>query len=202
MKHYTRTSTPQEPIALGDALTFLRAAGGPEDTATVASLISVAREFTEMFTGRALCSGTFLLVCDGWAEKAGWTASLGDTITLDRSPLASVQSVKYYADGETSLTTLTAGTDYIVITGTTPGRVQFLIDPPALAERPDAVQIEFTAGVTSPANVPPTLIHAVRLLVAHFYELRTPVNVGNIVNDIPFGLRHLLESQRVSGWCA
>ena len=63
-------------------------------------------------------------------------------------------------------------------------------------------KIEFTAGVTSPAAVSPTLIHAVRLLVAHFYELRTPVNVGNIVNDIPFGLRHLLESQRVSGWCA
>jgi len=195
VKHYTRTSTPQEPIALGDALTFLRAGGGPEDTATVAALISVAREFTEKFTGRALCSSEFLLVCDAWATA-------GDVITLDRSPLISVESVSYYAEGETDLTEMVEGTDYIVITGTTPGCVQLLVDAPALAERPDAVQIEFTAGVASPANVPPTLLHAVRLLVSHFYELRTPVNVGNIVNDIPLGLRHILESQRVNGWCA
>ena len=200
MKHYTRTSIPQEPVAIADALTFLRAGGGPEDTATVSSLISVARDFTESFTGRALCSSAFLLVCDDWTTKGA--AITGDVITLDRSPLISVESVSYYAEGDTDLTEMVEGTDYIVITGTTPGRIQFLVDPPTLAERPDAVQIAFTAGAASPANIPPTLVHAVRLLVAHFYALRTPVNVGNIVNDIPMGLRHILESQRVSGWCA
>lgn len=199
MKHYTQITPPsQEPITLADAVAFLRAGGGPEDVAVITAAIAAAREAVQDFTGRALMSAGWRVVTDTWTGgEITWS---GDEITLDRSPIVSVASMKYYADGETALTTLSAGTDYIVITGTTPGRVQLLIDPPALAERADAVQIEFTAGATSPANISPTLLHAVRLLTAHFYELRTPVNVGNIVNEIPLGLRHLLESQRVGGW--
>lgn len=201
MKHYTQITAPsQEPVTVADISTFARAGGGPEDTATLQALISVAREFVENFTGRALMSSGWRVVSDSWSGVTGDTC--GDVLTLDRSPLASVQSVKYYAEDEDTLTTLVANADYIVIAGTTPGRVQLLIDPPALEDRADAVQVEFTAGATTPASVPPTLIHAVRLLVSHFYEMRSPVVAGISADEIPLGLRHLLESQRVGGWVA
>lgn len=189
MKHYTQITKPtQEPVALADMLTFLRAAGGPEDTATVSALIAAAREAVENFTGRALMSSGWRMVADSF-----------DDLALDRSPLVSVASVKYYAEDSETLTTLAAGTDYRVITGTTPGSVQLIADAPTLEDRPDAVQVEFTAGATTPADVPPVLVHAVRLLTQHFYDNRATVTAGSM-NEIPLGVRHLLESQRVGGW--
>lgn len=189
MKYYTRTTQPAaEPLAVGDLVPFLRSPGGTEDNTVITSLITVAREAVEDFTGRSLMA-------------SGWRVVAPDfgCLKLERSPLVSVSSVKYYADGENTLTTLSTA-DYLVITGTTPGRVQLVGDAPALADRPDAVQVEFIAGAANASDVPATLVHALRLLVAHHYELRTPINVGNIVNEIPMGLRHILESQRIGGW--
>ena len=191
MKHYTLTTQPaREPITAQEAADFLRIACSTDDLAALTGFVSAAREAVENFTGRALMVEGWKMVTDGWCSGV---------LMLDRSPLVAASAVKYYADGQTSLTTLDPGS-YVVITGTTPGRVQITADLPALADRADAVQVDFTAGVTDPGAIPPTLMHAVRLLVAHFYELRTPVNVGNIVNELPLGLRHLLESQRVGGW--
>lgn len=193
MKHYTQITPPaQEPLAVADLVAFGRTGGATEEAATVAALIAVARDAVENFTGRALLLSGWRVVADGWGDGV---------LLIDRAPLVAVSSVKYYAEGATTLTTLSSA-DYLVIAGTEPGRVQITADLPALADRADAVQVEFTAGVASPELIPPTLRHAVRLLALHFHELRTPVNVGNIVNEIPLGLRHLLESQRLGGWVA
>ena len=198
MKSYAVIAPPaQEPLAVTDAAAFLRLAPGAEDLATLQALLSVAREFVENHTGRALLPTGYRLLSTDWT--GGQITWSGDSITLDRSPLLSVQSVKYIAAGETTLTTL-APADYAVITGTTPGGILLHVDPPALAERPDAVQIEFTAGHATAAEIPAVLLHALRLLVSNFYEQRAPINVGNITSELPLGLRHLLDSQRVGGW--
>jgi uncharacterized phiE125 gp8 family phage protein len=200
VKSYTLTTPPaQEPLTTADAVTFLRSGGGEEEAALIASLISAAREVVENFTRRVLLESQWRVVCADWT--GGEITWAGDVLTIDRSPLVSVQSVSYYALGSAVLTTLNQA-DYVVITGTTPGRVQLITEPPDLAERADAVQVAFTAGASLPTAIPPTLTHAVRLLVAHFYELRTPVNVGNIVNELPMSLQHLLTSQRIGGWSA
>jgi uncharacterized phiE125 gp8 family phage protein len=198
VKHYTQITPPtQEPLTVADVATFVKAAGGPEDTATIATMIGVAREHAEGFTGRALLTSVWRLVSDSWTGEDN--CPNGKVLTLDRSPLASVASVKYYAEDEDTLTTLVANTDYIVITGTTPGRIQLLIDPPALEDRADAVQVEFTAGATSPSGIPPTLVHAVRFISTHYWENRG-VNGTFDPTDIPKGAIPLLESQRVGGW--
>lgn len=200
MKHYTQITAPsQEPVTVADIAANAKLGGGPEDTAKAVVMIAAARNFAEDFTGRALMSAAWRVVSDSW--HGGESSWCGDVLTLDRSPLVSVQSVKYYADGETSLTTLVENTDYIVITGTTPGRIQLLIDPPALADRADAVQVEFTAGVTTPAGIPPILIHAVRFIAIHYCE-NSGKNMDFDPTQIPDGARSILESQRVGGWVA
>jgi uncharacterized phiE125 gp8 family phage protein len=170
--------------------------GDAAQLATLGNCIATAREAVEGLTGRAMLSATFKLVTDGWT--GGEVTWCGDTMTIDRSPLTSVVSVKYYADGASTLTTM-GEDDYMVITGTTPGHVVILIDPPALAERPDAVQIEFVAGSADASLVPQQLRHAVRELAAHFFENPVPVNIGNIVNEIPFSLSSLIARMRVRG---
>ena len=201
MKSYSVLAQPdQEPLAVTDAAAFLRLAPSAEDLATLQALIAVARNFVEDYTGRALLSTSYLLATDSWT--GGETEGGIDQLLLDRSPLQSVQSVTYIADGDTEQSELDSS-EWVAITSTTPGRVLFLPDSlPALANRPDALQICFTAGHSTAAEIPPVLLHAIRLLVSNFYEQRAPINVGNITSELPLGLRHLLDSQRIGGWVA
>jgi uncharacterized phiE125 gp8 family phage protein len=67
-------------------------------------------------------------------------------------------------------------------------------------DRADAVTIEFTAGYGAAASaVPAEIKQAMYLMIGHWYENRESVNVGNIVNELPFAAQALLEPfQRMS----
>ena len=192
MKHYKQITPPtQEPIAVADLIGFARAGATPEEAAEAAYLIATARDHAEGTTGRALMLSSWRVVADGWGDGV---------LIIDRAPLVGVSSVKYYAGDATTLTTLSTD-DYLVIIGTEPGRVQITADLPALTERADAVQIEFTAGHVSADLIPPTLRHAIRLLASHWVLQRG--KEGNYdPTDIPAGVRNLLDSQRLGGWVA
>lgn len=199
-----------EPIAYADAALYLKV-DSDDGQADLERLISVARRMVEDFTGRALLTSTWKLTTDAWPGYKTpdyWSgpslgAWAGRVIQLDRSPLATVESVKYYPASGASQATLSSGT-YHVLTGPTPGLVVLKSDQswPDLYDQPDAVEITFTAGVATAAELSPALLQAVYLVLAHLYENRTPVNIGNIVNEIPMSAKHLLESYRVGGWIA
>ena len=74
-------------------------------------------------------------------------------------------------------------------------------DWPDIYDRPDAVEVNFTAGYADAASVPKILRHAVLLLISHLYENRAAVSNGQ-VTEIPYTVKHLLESHRVGGWIA
>jgi hypothetical protein len=58
---------------------------------------------------------------------------------------------------------------------------------------PAAVRVQYVCGATAPA----ILKQAVLFLAAHWYEQRLPVNIGNIVNEIPHSLASILWSNRI-----
>jgi len=190
--HYSRTVAPTiEPLSLDEALRHLQI-GNIGDNDYIQGLIKVAREVTENATGRALMSSTWLAVCEDWPSNFRQE--------LIVAPVNAISHVKYYADGSDTLTTVSAS-NYTFSSAVSPATLTFDDDFafPSLANRPDAVQITFTAGATTTAAVPPTLKHALRILVRHYWDNPEAVANGK-TEDLPFGLRHLLESNRVSGW--
>ncbi len=194
MKFLTRITAPTvEPVTSEEAMAFLRVTDADESP-QIESLITVAREMVEDFTGRSLLTQEWKLITSEFC---------GAVIILDRSPLASIESVKYYPASGAALATLSAAT-YHALTGPMPGLIVLKSDEtwPDLADRPDAVEINFTAGAATVDAVPSVLRHAVLLAVSHLYEIRGPVNIGNIVNELPYSLKYMLESQRVGGWVA
>jgi hypothetical protein len=125
-----------------------------------------------------------------------------NAVVLSRSPLQSVTSVKYYPADNGAQVTLTEGTDYAVSAVATPGRVTPAVNTswPALAARPDAVEIVFVAGYgATSADVPAMLRLATLSLAAWFYDQRAPAAIGNIVNDLPHSLTAILDKHRVGG---
>jgi uncharacterized phiE125 gp8 family phage protein len=192
--HYARTVAPtSEPLTLDDAVRHLQLAV-TDDTGYVTSLIQVARDVAENATGQALITSTWRGVCETWPRSG--------RISLAVAPVTAVTSVKYYAEGETALTTVSAA-NYTVSTTVSPAVITFndTFTSPALANRPDAVQVTFTAGYASAAAVPPSIKHALRILVRHYYDHPEQIATGAFT-ELPFNLRHLLESNRVSGWVA
>lgn len=59
---------------------------------------------------------------------------------------------------------------------------------PPILSGVNAVEIDYVAGFSL---VPPQLEQAILLLVSHWYKHREAVNVGNIINDVPFGVEAL-----------
>lgn len=196
--NYSSASQPSyEPITLDQAMAHVRV-DSEDDMDYLTSLIPVAREYAEGITGRVCVRSGWLVVGDSWSALfAG--CNLPNTIPIYRTPLVAVQSISYYPAGSETLTELTAGTDFRVVTATEPGLIQMIGTLPTVECRPDAIQIAFTAGHETAADSPAILRHAVNMLVAHFYEQRVPVAFAS-TSQIPFGLSTLLENQKVGGW--
>lgn len=194
---YSITTPPaSEPISTDKAAEHVRV-DSADDIEYLAALITVAREYAEAVTGRTALTTAHRVVAPSWAA---FGIASDQSISLFRTPLVSVQAVKYYAPDAATITTMDTG-DYRAITTTEPGILQITGDLPAVDCRPDAIQIEFTSGVATSALVPATMRHAIKMLVAHYYEQRVPIAFATST-EIPFGLRVLLEHQKIGGWSA
>jgi uncharacterized phiE125 gp8 family phage protein len=191
---YTRTVAPTaEPLTLDDALRHVQCAVSG-DNGYVVSLIQVARDVAEGATGQILAPSTWRGVCEEWPESG--------RISITLAPVNAVSSVKYYPDGGGALVTVSSSL-YTVSTDVSPAVITFSEDftYPDLFDRPDAIQVNFTAGYSSPSTVPPSIKHAVRILVRKEYD--QPGGARLAAEDTsPAGLYHLLYSNRVSGWTA
>jgi uncharacterized phiE125 gp8 family phage protein len=193
--HYSRTTGPaSEPLTLDEAVRHLQLSVNGDNT-YINSLIAVARDVAENATGQALLTSTWLAVCNDWPNSSG-------TLSIAVSPVTSITSVRYYAEGSATLTTVSSSL-YTVSTNVTPAVITFSDDftYPELANRPDAVQVVFVAGNATAATIAPGLKHALRILVRHYYDHPELIASG-AYDELPFGLRHLLESNRVGGYCA
>lgn len=194
--HYSITTQPAfEPISYDQAASHLRV-DSTDDMADIDALISVAREYVDSVTGRVSGVTSFKLIGESWDALAQsmWR------IPLFRAPLVAVQSVKYYPEDGSAQVTMSAS-DYRVITAMEPGMVELKEEPPALDERADAVEINFTAGHSESCAIPAAHRHAVKVLVAHLYENRGLME-DKSVNEIPFSLQTLLNNQKIGGWIA
>ena len=89
-----------------------------------------------------------------------------------------------------------ATTDYRVVTGAEPGRIQLVSSPPSVDDRIDAIQITFIAG----NNCPPAMSkHAIKMLTANYYDQRAPIAFAS-TTEIPYTLKSLIENQKIGGY--
>jgi uncharacterized phiE125 gp8 family phage protein len=190
------TPPDSEPITLEQVAAHVRV-DSTDDQEYIIGLLGVARELVDGVTGRVSMISEWLLTAQTWDSLTGDTCDLAK---IYRTPLVSVESVRYFPAAGGALATLSAG-DYRVITTYEPGMIQFTGGLPALADRPDAIQISFTAGYANSDLTPAILKHAQKVVVADMYEQRGSIAFGQPY-EIRQVLRNLLENQKVEGWVA
>lgn len=162
--------------------------------------IGAARELVEELTKRTLCESTWELALEDF-PRCGYESDLRIQLPMG-TPLVRVESVSYLnASGERVALNLSE----FQVAQDEPA----FIAPPSCSVWPSAlrkigsVRVTYVAGYVgagSPAGVeavPKRARQAIRMLVAHWYENREAINIGNIVNEIPLGWADSLASLRV-----
>lgn len=181
------TAPTAEPVSMDVLKDHLRVDHNDEDELLMAYLKG-AREWAEGYARRAFLTQTLEMVIDDWPPSF--------TLGLMRPPLQSVTSVTYYDEDNVSA----VWTDYEVDARSEPGRIHFNSTPGTALLESGGIAVRYVAGYGSdPALVPSTITQAVLLTVAHWYENREAINVGNIINEAPMGAKMLLKSER-SDW--
>lgn len=183
------TAPTEEPVTLEEAKLHLRV-DLPEDDELIEGLIAAARQWVEHYARRALVTQTWELRGDCWP---------GAEIYLPWPPLASVTSVKG-TDEDGNETTVSAS-NYVVDTGSEPGRVALKSTGnwPATDVRPGGFAVRYVAGYGAAAAVPRVFKQSILLLVGHLYENREEVTAvsGVVPAVVPLGAKMLLWPFRV-----
>ncbi len=101
-----------------------------------------------------------------------------------------------YRTDASTMTTMVKDTDYYLDHLRKPAQVSLINVPNVYDYSFYKMQVVATVGYTE-ATVPEAIVHAIKLLVAHMYELRQPEIVGTITTQVKLGLDALLNPYRI-----
>ena len=164
----TQTVAPtSEPVTVAEAKAHLYIDTSDHDT-YIGTLIEAARNYVEAYTGRALVERTYRLDLRLWESE----------VVLQKPPLLSVSSIKYY-DVDNSQQTWASANYEVDISA---GRILLAADKtiPSSYDRYDAWQVTSVHGYddasvspTSAQNaIPSALRHAMKLMIGDMFETR------------------------------
>lgn len=176
-----KTAPTVEPVTLDEAKSHLRIIEDHED-ALISMQISAARQRVEGFIKSSLTPTVYEYKLAGFPDE----------IVLPIGPVLSPTVSISYVNDAGAATTL-ASSDYQLSTGEV-GRVRpaYGYTWPATRPQLDAVTVEFTAGWTSAAAVPPVIKAALLLTLGDLFELRQNTVVAASAVNIPAGAERLL----------
>jgi len=183
------TSGPAlEPVSVSEAKAHLRLDGSAEDI-LVASLIVTSRLHVEAALGLALIMQGWRLTLDRWPANR-------EPVRFPLRPIGSVTSVTVYdAGGEATV----VPSDQYLLDGhaLSPRLIPHGAGWPQPGRTHAGIEIEFNAGIgEAAADIPAPIRHAILLLVAHWYEHRDPLEIGQAAAAIPSVVSDLLKPFR------
>jgi uncharacterized phiE125 gp8 family phage protein len=179
----TGTANEASIVSTADLKTFLRVDHSDEDT-LIESIRSAAIEYVQNYCNVQLGDVTAVMYLDNF--KGTWEIPIG--------PVRSITSIVYNNTPSTTLTLATS--QYYSDLKRKPARITTISPPTVHPDTSNGVQVTMELGYLE-AEVPDGLVHAVKLLVAHFYENRNIVVVGTISSEVPNLIHSLLNPYRV-----
>lgn len=116
-------------------------------------------------------------------------------LNLLQRPVSVVEKVEYL-DPTTGVYVEWLPSNFEVDTKSFKSRVTPKDSWPSVKDAMNAVKVTFKAGHVETSEIPEDLRLAVLLLVSGWYENRETINVGNIVNELPFAVHALINRHR------
>lgn len=176
-----------EPVSLDEAKAFLRIEHDDDDD-VIAALIAGARVHVEAQTRRALIVQSWQLVRDAWPASG--------RLAVLPVPLRELSAARVYRlDGTTQALDVSG---FAVDVSAAPAVIAFDAPPPAPGRVVGGIELDIEAGYGDAASdVPADLRQAIRLLVAHWYENRGLIALGQSMAMLPASAAALIAPYRV-----
>jgi len=175
-----------EPVSTAEAKAHLRVTSATDD-ALIGTLITAARQSAENRLRRSLLPQTWELTLDEFP----------DAIKLVYPPLIGVTTLKYLEPVAGVSTTLNA-LSYTVDDKSEPGWIvpSYGHTWPDIYDAINAVEVTYTAGYATAADVPQAIKSWILLHVGNLYENREATVPGISMTELPFA-DALLDGYRV-----
>ena len=167
-------------ISTSDLKNHLRVTSSDEDS-LINSYRTAACQFVENYCNTRLTSQSVYF----------YASTFGAIGEFQISPVISVTAVEYKTSQGGSYISL-GSTNYYVERARVPALIKFMTAPSVDNDAIAPVRVTATCGY---ATTPEPLVHAVRLLVAHYFENRQAAEVG-FIKEIPLGIKSLLNTYR------
>ena len=170
-----------------EAKDFLKVDTTADDT-LIDSLIKAATQSCQIFTNRYFLTTTVTQYSDKW----------DGIYTLYKSPVIGITHIKYFDSNDTEQTL--ASSNYILDNVSQPARIGIAVNGtlPDLADRINAVKVEYKVGygITSDL-VPEGIKQAVLITIGNWYENRQTVITGRTATELPLSSQYLLEQYKI-----
>jgi len=185
-----------EPLTLEQAKEHLRVVDFTDDDDYITALITAARHTVEKATRRALWTGQ---TWQAGYQNFGSFSTVRGRLSIPKPPLAAVSAVQYYDDDNTLQTVSSAA---YVVDDSGDGRavIGFTSDfslPTLSCDYAAPVRVTFTAGYADADALPAGLVHAIKILLAHLYDNRSPVGINVNLSEMPISFQYLLNQHTV-----
>jgi uncharacterized phiE125 gp8 family phage protein len=175
-----------EPWSVAEAKTFLRVEHDDDD-AVIAALIAAARGHVEALSRRALLVQRWRFVLDAWPAGGRLDPRIG--------PLRGLIAARVF-DTFGNAHSIDLSTFVVDAAANVIAAPCFAVPPPGRACAGIELDVELGYGALG-TDVPNALRHAIRMLVAHWYENRGLAAIGANVAMLPAGLGALVAPYRV-----
>lgn len=197
MAHRLTAAAGSALMTAANAREQCRIDGSAEDT-YLDKLIARATRHCEQICKRAFITQVWTLTMDGWCDRRYVTGGLiyvprPPLISLSGTVLSTTLGITYLASDGTSTTLATD--QYRVDATNIPGRIEpaYGVSWPATRGVVGDVSIVHSAGYGAASAVPTDIVHAVAMLVSHWFEHREASIVGTISKEIEFAITSLLD---------
>jgi uncharacterized phiE125 gp8 family phage protein len=175
-----------EPWSVAEAKAFLRVEHGDDD-AIITALIAAARGHVEALTRRALLTQRWRFVLDAWPADGRLSPRMG--------PLRSVIAARVF-DAANNAHSIDAATFVVDAAANVIASPCWSLPLPGRFTAGIELDVELGFGANA-SDVPDALRHAIRMLVAHWYENRGPAAAGAGVAMLPAGVGALVAPYRM-----
>jgi uncharacterized phiE125 gp8 family phage protein len=168
LRYKLKTAPLFNPVTIAELKRNLRIPTTDTDTdrdALLTDLLLSATQRAQSVTGRQFARATYTLYLDSYPASGG--------VDIDLGPVAAISSVKYYAQGASTLTTITS-TLYQLDNSELTARLLFLDSFEPEDEKLNPIEIEYTAGWSTAAEIPADVKDAIILIATDRF-----INPGN-----------------------